>query len=148
MEHTPEPWEVGTNKPPFYAGETVIIGQKESQPFILDQCNHNFDELSTANARRIVARTNACAGIPTEDLEGRAVFDEFVLDKERAEADRDRWKALAVEAGGELKELAAFSGKAITALDLKAYGEARSHLKVINQACARLYAKIQEAQNE
>ena len=108
MDHTPEPWEVGADKPPFYAGETVIIGQKEGQPFILAQCNHNFDNLSKANARRIVACVNAFEGYDLRQVEliaHNGGVTTFSFETVRAmEVDRDRWKALALEAGARLKD--------------------------------------------
>lgn len=116
MEHTIEPWEVGAEKAPFYAGKTVIIGQKDGQPFILAQGNHNYDDLSAANIRRIVACVNALKGIDTNFLEGLNRDQMTIVTSEAFEywekkadevialtADRDRWKALAVEAVEALK---------------------------------------------
>ncbi len=79
-EHTKEPWAVGADNPPFYAGDTVVLGVKEGLPFVLAQCNHNFDELSRANARRIVACVNACQGIETETLESPGTLAEVVVE--------------------------------------------------------------------
>lgn len=63
MSHTPEPWHAGDNSTIIYANDgfavanaTVFHGRSEP-------------DTSVANARRIVACVNACAGIPTERLE-------------------------------------------------------------------------------
>ena len=69
-KHTPEPWRVGTDGPPFYAGETAIIGKspygEAEHPggFILAQFNHNFPDLAAANAARSELCVNALANIP------------------------------------------------------------------------------------
>lgn len=108
MEHTKEPWKTGKNGKPFFVGDSSILGVKEGNEFILAQCNHNFEELSKANARRIVACVNACEGIPTKDLEvnSGAVLDlvlpNLLARAETAEADRDKWKAMALELGEAL----------------------------------------------
>jgi hypothetical protein len=55
MSHTKEPWEVRE------VDGAIIIAGKDG--FVLDGENEKVD------ARRIVACVNACAGIPTGDLE-------------------------------------------------------------------------------
>lgn len=62
MTHTNEPWLIHHNQPTFlranggrkHIGNTDSMGEKET---------------NEANARRIVACVNACAGISTENLE-------------------------------------------------------------------------------
>jgi hypothetical protein len=81
-EHTKEPWRIGVRKNNYkiegskeemeilqrlgkVSFEALSIGMDEEQIAIIP-----LDESSEANARRIVACVNACAGINTEDLQG------------------------------------------------------------------------------
>lgn len=98
MEHTKEPWYQGNDW-----GECEIFGDDD---VLIADCTC---ENTIANARRIVACVNACEGIKTEALEKDSVIG-LLKNQERtmhqAEADRDKWKAMAVELGEVLKELA------------------------------------------
>ncbi len=65
-KHTPEPWEWGDVEidcptDDFYS-EAIKAGPAEVPSL-------SNPERAEADARRIVACVNACAGIPTEDLE-------------------------------------------------------------------------------
>lgn len=62
QEHTPEPWTIHTQSPTFIRanGGRKHVGNADSMG---DQ------ETNEANARRIVACVNACAGITTADIE-------------------------------------------------------------------------------
>jgi len=66
MSHTPEPW--------FQTGVAVGGGEGE---LVHNGTSYAVPEgsltLRRANARRIAAAVNACAGIPTEDLEADVV---------------------------------------------------------------------------
>ena len=75
-EHTPEPWRIGRfTGPGSYekvretCGAMDVVVDTDSGPYVLAGCNINFPDDAKANARRIVACVNACAGIPTEALE-------------------------------------------------------------------------------
>jgi hypothetical protein len=57
-QHTPEPWTFGEDNDGWYVCG-CYVGNDEQHGCAL----------SEANARRIVACVNACAGIPTEQLE-------------------------------------------------------------------------------
>lgn len=59
-KHTAEPWQYRRNQ--------LFVNDHEGQ-CVIGECNTNFPELSIANARRIAACVNACAGISTENLE-------------------------------------------------------------------------------
>lgn len=59
-KHTAEPWQ-------YHRGQ-LFVNEHEGQ-LVIGECNTNFPELSVANARRIVACVNSCAGISTENLE-------------------------------------------------------------------------------
>lgn len=59
-KHTAEPWQ-------YHRGQ-LFVNDHEGQ-LVIGECNTNFPELSVANARRIAACVNACAGISTENLE-------------------------------------------------------------------------------
>jgi hypothetical protein len=63
MEHTKEPW--------FVEGSDVAAMVDQYPTVIADCLNHaNAERFNAeANARRIVACVNACAGIPTELIE-------------------------------------------------------------------------------
>lgn len=62
-DHTPEPWRIGTPPP---NGEQTI-GNEKGLMVAVATTGHGVS--AEANARRIVACVNACAGIPTDDLE-------------------------------------------------------------------------------
>ena len=68
--HTQEPWQWGFNPAGFFSNEIVIrpVGEFPHGDWIAD-VGSSGDEMRLANARRIVACVNACAGIPTEVLE-------------------------------------------------------------------------------
>ena len=75
-EHTPEPWRIGRfTGPGSYekvretCGAMDVVVDTDSGPYVLAGCNINFPDDAKANARRIVACVNACAGLPTEVLE-------------------------------------------------------------------------------
>ena len=75
-EHTPEPWRIGRfTGPESYekvretCGAMDVVVDTDSGPYVLAGCNINFPNDAKANARRIVACVNACAGLPTEVLE-------------------------------------------------------------------------------
>ncbi len=69
-DHTPEPWRIGTPPP---NGEQTI-GNEKGLMVAVATTGHGVS--AEANARRIVACVNACAGISTEALEseGSAVM--------------------------------------------------------------------------
>ena len=59
--HTPEPWRVAPGAD-YQSGLTVDAG---ARGYV---CDTGLGDEPLANARRIVACVNACAGIPTEKL--------------------------------------------------------------------------------
>ena len=61
-DHTPEPWRIGTPPP---NGEQTI-GNEKGLMVAVATTGHGVS--AEANARRIVACVNACAGIPDEQL--------------------------------------------------------------------------------
>ena len=69
-KHTPEPWDIGVS-----ADNGLPCVDKVGSVFVeICECWGGVDdkeetEQSQANARRIVACINACAGIPTHELE-------------------------------------------------------------------------------
>ncbi len=88
-KHTPEPWFVNDKRK---------IGWMDNAIFLFSEKEGNvvrcYDDYGTAeaNARRIVACVNACAGIPTDQLEsGEARYvrnelaDIYALEKRRDE---------------------------------------------------------------
>ena len=67
--HSKEPWVLEYN----YFGDPKIISCADDG-YVLrahDCCDVAQIEIDRADARRIVAAVNACAGIPTEELERR-----------------------------------------------------------------------------
>ena len=62
-EHTPEPW----NEDP--EGEEFVTIEGADGSEVCDVRGASNDPLGDANARRIVAAVNACAGIHTDELE-------------------------------------------------------------------------------
>lgn len=79
-KHSPEPWRRGEEHETMVEIETHadrLVARVVHPPFASSsRCQHfgrdPFCEMD-ANARRIVACVNACAGIPTEALEARAL---------------------------------------------------------------------------
>lgn len=71
--HTPEPWSVHQNV--GRKGELGVIADKAPCVIAHGFSEKHWPEVAEANARRIVACVNACAGIPTEALEGRNLRD-------------------------------------------------------------------------
>lgn len=76
MNHTPEPWRLGRlshildyDRVLETVGPHQIVVDNEFGPYVLADCNMNFKDDAIANARRIVACVNACAGVPLEWLE-------------------------------------------------------------------------------
>jgi len=61
--HTPEPWSKNAISPTVYDGNGIAILRCEGRTLIAE---------NEANARRIAACVNACAGVSTEKLEGEA----------------------------------------------------------------------------
>lgn len=90
-QHTSEPWRVGNPNGEGWESDNELIKeadpQHEGHRLVLGRMNCNFSELGKANARRIVACVNACAGIPTENLEAARMNDAFA-EILRAAADR------------------------------------------------------------
>jgi hypothetical protein len=77
--HTPEPWEVRDGMVIKAVGDDgAYVAAAVRAP-----AGHSKEQ-ADANARRIVACVNACAGIPTEDLEGDYVA--FLCEVERSHA--------------------------------------------------------------
>ena len=140
MEHTKEPWTV-------YEGEEChgVLDSEGKHLADMWQRKH-YDSL--ANARRIVACVNACEGIPTETLENDdwdTVVEKTVIavtkDKIKSlTADRDRWKALALELGDALKKLVYLS-------DEKWYTGRIGDFDVTKEV-GPVLSKLQDAQDE
>jgi hypothetical protein len=74
-EHDPEPWRL----------EDDIPGHGPNESAVWPARVRGFPT-TTANARRIVACVNACAGIPTEALESGALLAELQRLREREAA--------------------------------------------------------------
>ena len=68
MEHTPEPW---------IAKEAGLLGPKNKPAIgqVLSSGTPKGDDLSRANARRIVACVNACAELTDSELEAATPAD-------------------------------------------------------------------------
>ena len=67
-EHTPEPWRMHTRAVAYITSEDHGVADCSCWDDSTQDTMHEKE----ANARRIVAAINACAGIPTEDLEDAA----------------------------------------------------------------------------
>ena len=82
-KHTPGPWMIG--RPPPNGEQT--IGDKNGLMVAVATTGYGVN--SEANARRIVACVNACAGITTEQLERSKSLDEFMRSMKVIEQQRD-----------------------------------------------------------
>ena len=81
MKHTPEPWRVDQRDKSW-----VICDENHSLTMISDDI---FGAIDEANAARIVACVNACAGISNEQLEDVGNICRLVTEALQAEAQRD-----------------------------------------------------------
>lgn len=93
-KHIPEPWHAFDSE---YGGFAIQGSDKNGSiilPILGRTCN--FPNHSEANARRIVAAVNACAGIPTAELEAgvvretRAVLEQLLYCLPLSDADVSR----------------------------------------------------------
>jgi hypothetical protein len=90
-EHTPEPWTTGSATESSNFGDwQARIRAKDSNGNVTvakvlsgNGKEHDTKEVAEANARRIVACVNACAGISTETLDKRGVGGLDVSSAER-----------------------------------------------------------------
>jgi hypothetical protein len=75
VAHTPEPWRVEEDEDGvFVAGPYGYRGNPDDFRVIIEDAAADPDDPEImANARRIVACVNACAGIPTEALENDGI---------------------------------------------------------------------------
>ena len=76
MKHTAEPWRLGRfTGPASYeevremCGAMDVVADTDDGPYVLAACNTNFPDDARANARRIVACVNVCAGLDTALIE-------------------------------------------------------------------------------
>lgn len=85
QQHSPEPWSIRGQCGVW--AETKLIGATGD--------DEGAPELQTANARRIVACVNACAGISTEELEAPSVFkrDELAVERDTLRAETAKLRA-------------------------------------------------------
>ena len=73
-KHTQEPWRA------FIQGNTIALFDSEKREIISwvgFDSSHFPNTINKANVRRIVACVNACAGIPTGELEAYRVKVEY-----------------------------------------------------------------------
>jgi hypothetical protein len=71
-QHTPEPWKIVEHNwehTGIYPESGHRIAVCEINPEVDENTQERYEAINDANARRIVACVNACAGIPTEVLE-------------------------------------------------------------------------------
>lgn len=66
IAHTPEPWRIGRTG---ITGAVSIVAGDRPPTLVTEVIQSCTDQPAMENARRIVACVNACAGIPTEELE-------------------------------------------------------------------------------
>ena len=77
MEHTPEPWRFDARG----IWQEAEVWTRARQ--VVSSCDDGYcDPVSKANAIRIVACVNACAGIPTDVLEANIIKDLMTIGDE------------------------------------------------------------------
>lgn len=108
-KHTPEPWAIDPDDRPNMHWNNHIVSEANPNIAICFMAHDGTEqnERGEANARRVVACVNACAGIPTEALESgeaRSVRDELAT---IAELEKQRDELLA-----ELKSISKITGDA------------------------------------
>ncbi len=72
-QHAPEPWH--WEKIGYRANQQLCSGEALVLDVGAHACDDAWIEIRDEDARRVVACVNACAGIPTEDLEAWAESD-------------------------------------------------------------------------
>lgn len=82
VPHSPEPWDADGRL--VFAGTKLVARCSECHPARYETPQHWTQE---ANARRIAAAVNACAGIPTEQLESGAIRTLVDAARELCQAD-------------------------------------------------------------
>lgn len=107
-QHTPEPWRQSTRNPDIvYAGNIRIA-----------KCCADiaYTKEEEANARRIAAAVNACAGIETETLEAahlNQTIQNMILEKKQLQAENERLKQSHKELLGFIAHVASNNTKNI-----------------------------------
>jgi hypothetical protein len=98
-EHTKEPWFVDENN--IHIGSIATLNGDDTGYSEIWHEWHGDEKSHKANARRIVACVNACAEIPTEDLEESSMTilqymeDQYAEKMELAKQQRDELLAAA-----------------------------------------------------
>lgn len=92
QKHTPEPWGF-TRGTYHHTGYVVITAQGMTSESPLALINDILGD-AEHDARRIVACVNACAGIPTEDLEDRNSLSAQALGRFISKPSRDQIRLL------------------------------------------------------
>ena len=105
-QHTPEPWAIDPDDRPNMQWNNHIVSEANQDIAICFMAHDGTEdnECGEANARRIVACVNACAGYATEELE-QATLDkrhrhEIIADLVKSNKQRDQLLA-ALEAVNE-----------------------------------------------
>ncbi len=98
-EHTPEPWHLGTQ---LVTNLKICVRLEDGGEYVIADTNWNFPDDAKANARRIVACVNACAGVPTELLEDNpAPFSRLLEERDELLAALDTLRVAFVIAVGD-----------------------------------------------
>lgn len=81
-KHTPEPWSAGVSK---YKGElhftAVPVGNEGKITALCGLAGANDEDESIANARRIAACVNACAGMTNEQIDNVCMISGSLLNR-------------------------------------------------------------------
>lgn len=94
MSHTKEPWAIGRDDRPGMQWNNHIVSLNDQNQTICFMSHDNTpeNEEGEANAQRIVACVNACAGIQTEHLErcnAIGAVDEILAERNELKKQRD-----------------------------------------------------------
>ena len=79
-QHTPEPWAIDPDDRPNMQWNNHIVSEANQDLAICFMAHDGTEdnEHGEANARRIVAAVNACAGFSIEELEGASLFNDSI----------------------------------------------------------------------
>ena len=77
QQHTPEPWGLNDKRSNGWMDNAMFVSGNDGSNIV--RCYSDFGN-EEANARRIVACVNACAGIPNEVLSAVGAFGGFSRD--------------------------------------------------------------------
>lgn len=105
MNHTPEPWVLSESHYGAIVSNASSDIRKNWCLSTSDTGRIYSNELAVANARRIVACVNACAGLSTDDLEKTGLISAVGYQLLNADKERDTYRDLCAKLLEDLRHI-------------------------------------------